>query len=261
MELLNNINVILQIFSNICIVCITLYTAYLQFWSKSIKVLGYSYHSTMFYGESATLQLRNESLSPLSIQCIYMVFDKHRKILFKEYDEPFLVEGRHSFQVRMDPVSESIPELSSMFYQNRLLIIQFTDGNSISLFSRKGWKNKISLWYNNYKFIGRLKKSLTYELTKLMTINTVRKKFQDKCLSSSVRFILIVKKESDIKTIFINNNGHMSEACFFDGMWINGLGEGSYSEIKAKIDEGFKGQDLEYRLYKVEEVIEVEQSF
>lgn len=261
MELLNNINVILQIFSNICIVCITLYTAYLQFWSKSIKVLGYSYHSTMFYGDSAILQLRNESLSPVSIKCIYMVFYNQQKILFKKYEEPFLVEGRHCFRVEMDPISESVPELVEVPYEERSLIIQFADGNSISLFSRKGWKCKIALWYKNYKFIKSLKKNLQYELHKLRTINIIRRKFEGKCLSSSVRFVLVIKQESVIRTIFINKHGHMSDACFFNGMWINGLGTGSYSEIKEKIDKGFKGLDMEYRLYKVEEVIEVEQSF
>ena len=62
MELLNNINVILQIISNICIVGITLYTAFLQFWHKSIKFLSYTYSISKFHGETATLQLRNESL-------------------------------------------------------------------------------------------------------------------------------------------------------------------------------------------------------
>lgn len=261
MESLNNINIILQIFSNICIVGITLYTAYLQFWCKSIKVLGYSYHGTMFYGDSAILQLRNESLSPVSIKCIYMVFYNQQKILFKKYEEPFLVEGRHCFRVEMDPISESVPELVEVPYEERSLIIQFADGKSISLFSRKGWKRKIALWYKNYKFIRRLEKNLQYELHKLRSINIIRRKFEGKCLSSSVRFILVIKQKSVIRTIFINKHGHMSEACFFNGMWINGLGDGSYSEIKTKIDEGFKGQDLEHKLYKIEDVIDEVRTF
>ena len=63
MELLNNINIILQIISNICIVGITLYTAFLQFWHKSVKYLGYSYNTNRFYGDKATLQLKNQALS------------------------------------------------------------------------------------------------------------------------------------------------------------------------------------------------------
>lgn len=261
MDLLNAINIILQIFSNICIVGITLYTAYLQFWCKSIKVLGYTYTITKFYGETATLQLRNESLSPISIKSIYMVFDNKQKILFKKYEEPFLVEGRHCFRVQMDPISESVPELSEFPYEKRSLVIQFEDGNSISLFSKKGWKRKIALWYKNYKFSRRLKKNFQHELNSLKTINIVRRKFQEKCLSSSVRFILIVKKESDIKTIFINEYGHMSEICFLNGWCFNGLGEGSYDEIKERIDEGFKGLDFEYKLYKIEDVIDEDLSF
>lgn len=51
MEILNNINVILQIISNICIVGITLYTAFLQFYHKSVKYLGYSYNTRLCHNK------------------------------------------------------------------------------------------------------------------------------------------------------------------------------------------------------------------
>ncbi len=256
MELLNNINVILQIISNICIVGITLYTAFLQFWHKSIKFLSYTYSISKFHGETATLQLRNESLAPVSIKKIYMIFNNKKKILFKEYNPPLLVEGRHSFQVEMDSISQVIPELSEVPLKDRFLFIRFTDGNSISLFCKGGWKEKIVLWYKNYKFFRRLKKKFQFELNKLQTIDTMRRTYYGTCIRDSVRFVLVIKEQSSNRTIFINDKGEMSDVCFPNGMWLNGVGTGSYDQIKAKIDEGFKNLSIDYELIDIKNEID-----
>ena len=256
MDFLNDMNVILQIFSNICIVTITLYTAFLQFWHQSIKFLSYTYSMSQFYGETATLQLRNESLAPVSIVAIYMIFNNEKKLLFKEYKPPLLVEGRHSFQVEMEAISQFIPELSEVPLKNRCLFVRFTDGNSISLFCRNGWKEKIALWYKNLKFFRQLKRSSRDELNKLSTINTDRKRYKGTCVSDSVRFVLLIHEQSHIRTVFINDRGFMSEVCFPNGMWINGVGEGSYEQIKARIDKGFEDMKIKYELYKIEDVMD-----
>ena len=256
MEFLNDINIVLQIFSNICIVTITLYTAFLQFWHQSIKFLSCTYSMSQFYGETATLQLRNESLAPVSIVAIYMIFNNEKKLLFKEYKPPLLVEGRHSFQVEMEAISQFIPELSEVPLKNRCLFVRFTDGNSISLFCRNGWKEKVTLWCINYNFFRQLKKYSRAELNKLATINTDRKRYKGTCISDSVRFVLLIHEQSHIRTVFINDRGFMSEVCFPNGMWINGVGEGSYEQIKARIDKSFEDMKIKYELYKIEDVMD-----
>ena len=261
MEFLNDINVILQIFSNICIVTITLYTAFLQFWHKSIKFLSYTYSISKFYGETATLQLRNESLMPVSIKKIYMIFNNKQKILFKEYNPPLLVEGRHSFQVEMDAISQVVPELSEVPLKDRVLFIRFTDGNSISLFCKRGWKEKVVLWFKNYNFFRQLKQDFQVELNKLRTISTIRRTFYGTCVSDSVRYVLLINGQSSTKTILINDKGEMSDVCFLTGLCLNGVGTGSYDQIKAKIDKEFEELEIDYKLIDIEEVIDVNYNF
>ena len=236
MELLNIVNIVLQIFSNICIVGITLYTAYLQFWCKSIKVLSCSSSKSRFYGDTITLYLKNKSLSPVSIVRIYLVFDNKSHILFKEFETPLLVHGRCSFQVEMEGIPKSISEFKEVPYDQRFLVIEFTDDYCVSAFGRKKW-NDI-----NYTL---------FDFYKTRKIYIKRIKFKDKYLSENVKYALYIKSDSTTKTIFIDKEGYMSEVCFDSGKWCNGVGKGNYNEIKSRIDEAFKGKDISYELYDI----------
>ena len=187
---------------------------------------------------------------------LYILISSFLYILRVSFTPPLLVEGRHSFQVEMEAVSQFVPELSDVPLEERCLFVRFTDGNSISLFCNRGWLEKIVLWYKNYKFFRLLKRYSRLELNKLQTINTIRKKYKGTCVCDSVRFILLIHEQSCTKTVFIDDRGFMSEVCFSNGIWINGLGEGSYDQIKAKIDKGFEGMDVKYELYKFEDVMD-----
>ena len=261
MELLNNINVILQIISNICIVGITLYTAILQFWYKSVKYLGYSYNTNSFYGDKATLQLKNQALSSISIKEIYLVFNDNSQLLFKKFDIPLLIEGRRSFQVEMQAISNSIPKLRTFPYESKCIFVRFTDGNSISLICKFGWRSYISLWYKNYSFFRLLKKAPTITINKLGKIRTKRIEYNGKCLSDDVKFVLRINEASSLKIIFIKESGFMSEPCFLSGQWCNALGTGDYNEIRNIIEQGFNGQEVEYELYNIKDVAKVSEQF
>ena len=89
METLNDINIVLQIITNICIVCITLYTTFLQLWSASIRGILVEYKRQKFFGEYFILQLYNTSLSSISIREVYLIFNNKKKLLVKQYDVPF----------------------------------------------------------------------------------------------------------------------------------------------------------------------------
>ena len=261
MDLLNNINVILQIISNICIVGITLYTAFLQFWHKSVKYLGYSYNTNRFYGDKATLQLKNQALSSISIKEIYLIFEDNSKFLFKEYEVPLLIEGRRSFQIEMQAISNSLPKLRKFTCEGKCIFVTFTDGNSISLISKCGWKSYISFWVKNYRLFRLLKKSPSITINKLGRIRTKRIEFNGKCLSEDVKYVLLIKDGSSVKTIFIDDSGFMSEPCFLSGQWCNALGTGDYNEIRNIIEQGFNGQEVEYELYNVKDVAKVSEQF
>ena len=68
MEILNDINIVLQIITNICILCITIYTTFLQLGSASIRMLLIQYKREKFFGEYFILQLYNTSLYSISIR-------------------------------------------------------------------------------------------------------------------------------------------------------------------------------------------------
>ena len=262
MDFLNNINIVLQVGSNICIVFITVYTAILQFWYKSIRFLGYTYSSSIFYGDKVILQLRNESLSSVSIKKIYILFGEDTKFLFSEYKVPLLVEGRQSFQVEMESVSVCITKLSNLSYEEKVLFIEFTDGNSISVLVKTGWKGRIKNWIKNYSFYRRVKHSPTFELLKLHSLPYKRIKYKDIYLSDSVKFVLIIEYEGRNQTVFINDKGFMSEAVFWGEKCFNSVEAGSYDVIKSTFDEVFvNNKDIKYKLYPIELVSSISEGF
>ena len=53
----------------------------------------------------------------------------------------------------------------------------------------------------------------------------------------------------------------MSDVCFPNGMWLNGVGTGSYEQIKAKIDEGFKNLSIDYELIDITNEIDENYNF
>ena len=84
MEILNDINIVLQVITNICILCITIYTTFLQLGSASIRVLLVQYKRQQFLGEYFILQLYNTSLSSISIREVYLIFNNEKKLLIIE---------------------------------------------------------------------------------------------------------------------------------------------------------------------------------
>lgn len=146
MEILNDINIVLQVITNICILCITIYTTFLQLGSASIRVLLVQYKQQQFLGEYFILQLYNTSLSSISIREVYLIFNNEKKLLIKKYDVPLLVESRRSFQIEMDPVSNCLIDYKVLLNKNCLVFIKLVDGNSICTFSTSGLKGRIKFW-------------------------------------------------------------------------------------------------------------------
>lgn len=258
METLNNINIVLQIITNICIVCITLYTTFLQFWSASIRVLSVEYKRQKFLGEYFILQLYNTSLSSISIREVYLIFNNEKKLLIKKYDIPLLVESRRSFQVEMDPVSNCLIDPKLLVDKNWLVFIKLVDGNSICTFSTSGLKGRIKFWIKNYKFLKNLKRNPRNVIDGLDSIERYRICYGDIILRDNVRFVLIIKSGEDEQTVFITKSGSMSERCFSDEKWKRGVGVGTYQEVKERLTEAFKGEFkeevVEFELYKVEDI-------
>ncbi len=256
MELLGLFNVWLQIFSNICIVAITIYTAALQFWYNSIKYLGFEYSSTLFYGNKIMLQLQNVSLSSVSINKIHMLVKQDSVFLVKKYSVPLLVEGRQHFQVEMDPIAYDVDSIS----KPNVLFTEFTNGNSIALFRNTPLCYRLRQWSKNFIFYWSLKIKPKSKLMSLNTIGCSRIKYKDVYLSNIVKFVLIIEHLGKEKTIFITKNGLLSEVLFDGENSFNAIGEGDYNFIKSRLDEVFSfDESIRYKLYTIESVASTEQ--
>lgn len=258
MEILNDINIVLQIITNICILCITIYTTFLQLGSASIRGLFVQYKRQQFLGEYFILQLYNTSLSSISIREVYLIFNNEKKLLIKKYDVPLLVESRRSFQIEMDPVSNCLIDYKVLLNENYLVFIKLVDGNSICTFSTSGLKGRIKFWGQNYKFLQNLKRNPRNVIDRLDSIEWYKICYGDVILRDIVNFILLIKSEGSVQTVFITKSGSMSERCFSDGKWERGVGTDTYQEIKERLTEAFKAEFkeevVEFELYKVEDV-------
>lgn len=258
MEILNDINIVLQIITNICILCITIYTTFLQLGSASIRGLFVQYKRQKFWGEYFILQLYNTSLSSISIREAYLIFNNEKKLLIKKYDVPLLVESRRSFQIEMDPVSNRLIDSKVVLNKNYLVFIKLVDGNSICTFSTSGLKGRIIFWVKNYKFLKNLKRNPRNVIDSLDSIEWYKICCGDVVLSDIVNFVLLIKSEESVQIVFITKSGSMSERCFSDGKWERGVGTGTYQEIKERLTEAFKAEFkeevVEFELYKVEDV-------
>lgn len=258
MEILNDINIVLQIITNICILCITTYTTFLQLGSASIRVLLVQYKRQKFWGEHFILQLYNTSLSSISIREVYMIFNNEKKLLIKKYDVPLLVESRRSFQIEMDPVSNCLIDSKVLLNKNCLVFIKLVDGNSICTFSTSGLKGRIMFWVKIYKFLKNLKRNPRNIIDSLYSIEWYKICYGNAILRDIVNFILFIKWEESEQTVFITKSGSMSERCFSDKKWERGVGTGTYQEIKDRLSEAFKEEYkedvVEFELYKVEDV-------
>lgn len=258
MEILNDINIVLQVITNICILCITIYTTFLQLGSASIRVLLVQYKRQQFLGEYFILQLYNTSLSSISIREVYLIFNNEKKLLIKKYDVPLLVESRRSFQIEMDPVSNCLIDYKVLLNKNCLVFIKLVDGNSICIFSTSGLKGRIKFWGQNYKFLKNLKRNPRNIIDSLDSIEWYKICYGNAVLRDIVNFILFIKWEESEQTVFITKSGSMSERCFSDKKWERDVGNGTFQEIKERLSEAFKEKFkenvVEFELYKVEDV-------
>jgi len=249
-----------EIFINILIGLVTIYTTFLQFCSASIRVLLIRYNKSNFFGERFILRLYNTSLSSINVEAVYLIFDSKKKLLVKEYEIPLLVEARRSFQIEIEPISNYLSNSDVRLDERCLVFIKLSDGNSISTFSTSGLKGRVEVWIKNYKFLRRLKKDPRNVLDSLDSIEWYRICYGDIVLRDTVRFVLLIRMEGDEHTIFITKHGMTSENWFSDKKWKSCIETATYEEVKERLKKEFEGESVEFELYNVEDVSKLELS-
>ena len=83
---------ILVFTSNLAVTIISLYTAWLRFFSKNLVVLYASSSHDRFYGDTASVIIENRTFSSFTINKIYVVYNNEYKLLLKNFEEPFVIE-------------------------------------------------------------------------------------------------------------------------------------------------------------------------
>lgn len=259
MEVANIINTYLSIVSNICILGITIYTTVKTFWYESIEFLGYSYSSNIFYGFKATIQIRNQSLSSISIKNIYILCEDNSYYPFKTYEIPLLVEARRSIQISMEPIAKDIKALWPLKEHSKALLVEFTDGTSIAVLKGRGRIYRIKHWIKNFREYRKLKKHPALYLSeKYSQLTRTIIKYDDTFLSSNVKFILVYNNGSGKEVIYITDKGFMSRGLFNGTCFINGVDASSYEVLERQLKCIFENYtDHDFKLFASEYVTSV----
>lgn len=251
-------NSILQMISNIIIVVVTVYLAYLQLFCRSVKFLGFRNSYSRFYGQRITIQLRNEALSVVSIERIYLLLKKGSKdcyVPIQEYKIPLLVGPRHSIVVESIPFSNSVFEATDLLHKDKVIFVQFADGRCISILSKKEWKERMMDWGKNYSLYRSLKASPYLGLENLERLPYEQIKFRGQVISEFVKYILVINRKGTTQTRLIDVKGNLNQDLFNGREWICNFETGDKEEIEKVLDNVFAyDPEIHYLLHDARDV-------
>lgn len=242
---------------NLCVVIITVYTAFLTFGRKSVRFLGYRYTGSLFYGEKVIVQLQNKSLSPISIEEVYLIWPENAMLRVKKYEVPLVVRGFETVQVEMTPVSDHLEALRKLVSSDKVVFVKFSDGNSVAVSSPKGSegiKENLAEYKSFYK---DLQMNPGEQLRKLKNLGGDYRRimYEGTVLSDKVIYILRLYEFGQIKNIFIARNGMLSEPILGAEKSFDRLEIEDYEKLKLKLKEIFSyDSSIKYHLYKVKDV-------
>ncbi len=95
---------------NICVVAITIYTFYLTFLSKKVKIIGCATQHSVFEGERLSFTLYNYSMQAFDISRVYLICDKTRLIPIS-LKESVVLEPRKSLVLEIPPYTRLMEEV------------------------------------------------------------------------------------------------------------------------------------------------------
>jgi len=190
MELFNEIRTWITFLADVCILLITIYTFYLTFLSKKIKVISFGRHLS-WEGDSMNIVLENKSLSPISITRIDAIVEKKNKFKFRNFDEPLILPPFSTKVVVMSPYSH-MPDFN---FDDIVFQIATSSKTRIVHFKKRVFLSR------------KVKKDLP-------NVMIVTRKFNDKVIMPGTKYILTLKTNEGTKTICIFGNGVMTDNIF-----------------------------------------------
>ena len=182
---------------NMCVVAITIYTFYLGYFCKRIKVVSYGSTDSVFEGSQIYFILHSYSLQTFEVKEISLVCDG--KCVHLKLQEPTIIEPRRTTKILAEQYTgftENIEMTDILFEQIHALFLHTHEG--ILYASLKSWDN------------GIIKKHL-YRKQKYAQINTYSLIYGGKVISDLVKFVIYIDMPMYDEPVFMTKFGAMSQ--------------------------------------------------
>ncbi len=191
--ILYNIKEIISFFSDMSIFAITIYTFWLSFFSKNIKILTFG-REYSDYGDSMNVVIENKSLSNMAISEIYAIVNNESKFLFKEFKEPLILSPFSVIRVEMEPYSYLEKEITV-----KTLVLQIKISDKVKYYKFKSNKFKISKYMKEIPW----------------NLNIIREKYNEKLIMPDTKYVLEIISENRKEILFIHKTGFIMTGNLF----------------------------------------------
>lgn len=178
--------------ANVCILSITVYTFYITFISKKIKILNISQSQSLSDGNSLSVVIENKSLSPLVIEEVCLIIDNKYKVRIEQFSSPLILEPFSAKLIESCKYSFLTPDIKIPIGKNSALEVK-TSRKTLYVQMRK--KTPIS---DAIKSI-------------VPNVSTVTIKYNGKIVPKKAKYVLVLSKYEQQDTIFIFESGAMTE--------------------------------------------------
>lgn len=188
---------IMEFTGNMCVILITIYTFYLTFFSKKIKIVGCSISNSVFEGCQIHFSLHSYTLQSFEVREISVIFQD--KSVHLKLEEPVIIEPRMTTKViaeRYTRLTENIDLNDILLSKNWGLILH--THNDIVYTSIKKWDLGI-------------RKKRKYRKGYYHSISTINQIYGETVISDMVKYIIWIRLIQYDKPIFMTVDGHMSQ--------------------------------------------------
>ncbi len=181
--------------ADICILAITVYTFYITFISKKLKLLSFQ-QTVSNSGDSYSLVLENKSFAPVSIREISVIFDGNYKMRFNEYAQPIILGAFSAVSLSMEPFSFLAPHIPIEAQFNPIVCVDTSRKQLYLSLHKKARQPSAKI------------KSLP------PNVSVMRCLYNDRIVMPGNRYVLHLFTSNETMAVFIDKHGIMSENVF-----------------------------------------------
>lgn len=211
---------IMDFTGNMCVVLITIYTFYLTFFSKKIKIVGCGISNSAFEGCQIYFSLHSHTLQTFEVKEISVIFLD--KCVHLKLEEPAIIEPRMTTKV----ISEKYTRFTEKIDLNDVLLgkkwgLILHTQNGILYTSTKKWDLGIT-------------KKRKYRQCCYHRISTFNQSYGGIVISDNVKYVIYIGLGLYDEPIFMTEYGHMSQSIGgYNG--IEGIESLSLKQIRKQI--------------------------